>query len=274
MGRISSVKFKSPLAPVSMDGVTVLVLGDSILPRDSATPSSSGGGILIQNLCNVKESNPESVGWDWQGAVDVDGATNTPNPSNAAKVTFASGFGGGNAPGKIVTAAFTSQTNIYYGFWIKYDPNWTRHDIGEKQLYIWWGSAENLYFGPEGPSGFCGTDKMTASIQTTWQEGEHNICANVSNPSLLDNTWYWIEMHLVMNTVGQANGIMQLWVTPQGQSEILVMDYSNKTYRNDSSHQFNRGEWIPIWGGSGGTKPAEEYLWYDKLTIATQKQGS
>ena len=90
---------------------------------------------------------------------------------------------------------------------------------------------------------------------------------NVESVTFALNTWYWLEYHCVENTVGQANGILEVWVNGN-----KVMHHTDVTYRTNN-RQFGSVLLGAEWGGGGGVIHQQQYFWVDHTTISTTRIG-
>jgi hypothetical protein len=97
--------------------------------------------------------------------------------------------------------------------------------------------------------------------------GTQNRNTNISNQSFQLNRWYWFEFHARLNTVGQANGLLEAWVDNK-----LVMSHNNVTYRTYNS-TWGNFQHAPVWGGGGGTISQQQYFWVDHTVISTTRIG-
>jgi hypothetical protein len=90
-----------------------------------------------------------------------------------------------------------------------------------------------------------------------------------SSASITSNRWYKITAHAVMNTVGQSNGIIQVWL-----DDVLIINASTVKYR-DANVGWKFFEFSPTYGGgSPPTVPSTCYLWVDSTIISTDPIGA
>jgi len=59
---------------------------------------------------------------------------------------------------------------------------------------------------------------------------------------------------------GVADGQVRWWV-----DGVLAANYTNAKLRGDMFSEFH---FSPVWGGLGGTKARDEYLWVDHIYLS------
>jgi len=92
---------------------------------------------------------------------------------------------------------------------------------------------------------------------------------------LQPGNWYYIEYHIKLNTPGQANGIMELWVDDCGTNGLgctgpgtLRTRYTNRVFR-DLTTQTITTFWLENW--SNPSSSGEEH--YDQMIVASRRIG-
>ena len=92
-----------------------------------------------------------------------------------------------------------------------------------------------------------------------------NLYQNVDSRRLVTaGPWHRIETLYEINTIGQANGKMKVWV-----DGILIMDYADVEYINAAYPvKFNYWKWNPTWGGTAGTRTRTDYIDIDHVYMS------
>ncbi|MBM4261298.1 MAG: hypothetical protein FJ145_07640 [Deltaproteobacteria bacterium] len=85
-------------------------------------------------------------------------------------------------------------------------------------------------------------------------------------PGLVNDKWYLVEVHVKMNTPGQANGVMEAWLDGE-----LRYQKTNVNFRNVGHNNLGvRAAWFNVLaGGSGVAMKEDTYVLFDQLVIAT-----
>lgn len=102
------------------------------------------------------------------------------------------------------------------------------------------------------------------------------LTQNQGNTLCLENNkWYYLEMRVKLNTVGQADGIYQFWFDDCGADGLgctgpgtLRASYNNRVWRLNAADQIHY-IWIENWGNQGSI--GEEY--YDQVIYSKSRVG-
>lgn len=99
---------------------------------------------------------------------------------------------------------------------------------------------------------------------------------NIADWSWVANVWFYIEVHLKLNTPGVANGVYELWVDncgPTGTScpasPTLRAQHTNVRFRSSSDNSLIGDVWLENWANPKSS--GEEY--YDQIKVATRRVG-
>lgn len=199
------------------------------------------------------------------GGYSIDSGTNTPDPSNALKITYPSGWHDAQEPA-MCWNMFPNQVNEFWiEYYFKYSSNYSWHGVDNKQTYYIIGSDKNTNFY------ISITGDLHISIVTQTFSTNRFFPNTGTNPTIEKNRWYKVTLHSVINSPGSLNGIAQLWLDDQ-----LIINNSNVGYRSSSqsSMAFSEADISPVYGGSAGyIKPATDYQWYDLITLSTSPIG-
>ena len=98
-------------------------------------------------------------------------------------------------------------------------------------------------------------------------------CQNQGNDvTLVNDHWYYVEAHYKLNSVGQANGLYELWIDDCGTNGLgctgpgtLRASYSNVTYRTNSATIGN------VWIENYANAPTSGTSLYDQLVARTAR---
>lgn len=166
-----------------------------------------------------------------------------------------------------VRHSFTPSDQVYVSFYWMFNTDWvgsgaSYHPHMFFLLDTLWGNLAGgplrLYIEPRGATnGRLLTEIIGRGETTDWHE---------TSCTFDFSTWYHVETWAVMNTVGQANGILKVWV-----GGASVLDVSNVTFRTDADIHFGATAMAPyIELGLGGS-PQDQTMWMDELTITDEE---
>jgi subtilase family serine protease len=89
-----------------------------------------------------------------------------------------------------------------------------------------------------------------------------NLANNLAAGDFSRGQWHHVELVLVANTAATAaaDGQVQWWLDgqPVGTASNIPWVGPGET---DTWETF---AWTPVWGGAGGTVPADQYMWMDQ----------
>ncbi len=220
-------------------------------------------------------SNTTRTGWEYNqlasGNPSIDNTTDTPAGGGALKSThpagtFSTSYGGGRGAYVALPAGLTE---LYVGHWVKWSSNWVWHPVGTKIDYQVMrdvadaaGHRDNYLVMVQN------NGKTLTFTQQLWNApGTQNRYNNRGSVNIQNNRWYWLETHIRLNTVGQANGFLEIWL-----DDVLVTQHSDVTYRTTNT---TIGTWLhsPEFGGGGFTLPETQYVWFDHTVLSTTRIG-
>ena len=210
-------------------------------------------------------------GWPWSystGKPSIDTTTSSPSGGGTLRFTYEPGTYSTSTSGGTATLETSGHTDLYIGHWMKWSSPFNWNPVATKVDYLTISGANAI--GQRDNFAFNVRDNGNTLVftQQLWAApGTQNRFANVSSQSFQLNRWYWFEFHVRLNTVGQANGLLEAWVDNK-----LVMSHNDVTYRT-----YN-GTWgifshAAVWGGGGGTISQQQYFWVDHTVISTTKIG-
>ncbi|MEK7636469.1 MAG: hypothetical protein AAB362_02175 [Patescibacteria group bacterium] len=158
----------------------------------------------------------------------------------------------------------TSATDVYKRYWYR-TSGFTYGIVGTKHMYT---EGQRPYFYS---ANLFGSREMTIVTQTVAECGYStcNLYPNMASRPLADNVWYCIEEHTKLNTPGQANGVVELWV-----NGVQTIGYYNRTFLgpnvsnpngNSSTHTLSGVKFYKE-GGNGA-------IYYDQVAVGNTRIG-
>jgi len=166
--------------------------------------------------------------------------------------------------------SFTDEQEMWRQFYIYYPSNYTFHPIAEK---------------------ICGWHFHTNTNENTqlvWEYGtfswgpgnewwpETNYPTYPGNvPAQQTGVWYTFREHVKMNTVGQNNGVYEMWVAVGNGPLAKVYNITNVGYKyigDDPSWGFGGLREYLVWGGQGGgiTLTEDMYSYYGTSIVGNE----
>lgn len=102
-----------------------------------------------------------------------------------------------------------------------------------------------------------------------------NLCGNQGNRLTMINThWYYLEYHVKLNTVGQANGIFEMWVDDCGvDGRGCTGPGTLRTRYTDVQHRYSNLTLGNLWLESYSTPCNKGAVYYDQIIARTQRIG-
>lgn len=140
--------------------------------------------------------------------------------------------------------------------------------------YLYWNGATG---GTRFSSAFWDNDdrgnSLAGACNTTYGfvGGTVNLPSCSTGPAgLLNNKWYLVEIHIKMNDVGQANGVMEAWLDGE-----LRYQKTNVVFRNPGHNNLGiRQAWFDVYAGGVGVGMKEDtYVMFDELVVASSPIG-
>lgn len=184
----------------------------------------------------------------------------SPSGGKSLAANMAAGSYATNGSGGLYTYdAFSAlnRTEYYAGFWIKWSSNFVWHPIASKFLV---GFQKNV----AGCAG-CGTDNYVLTIrnngtaltftQQLWRPpGTSNKDNNIGSVNIIRNRWYWVEVHVIENSMASAtvpnqDGLIEVWM-----DDVLKLRHTNAVHRTSANNTFGGFQHVNVWGG--GCNPA------------------
>ncbi len=220
----------------------------------------------------------------FSGATNSSGWNNYAVVSSATSVTFSyllasyEGTLPTPATGTIVCRKVTAPTKLGVGFYVKLSSAW--NDAG---------NAGTKLFFPRSPVGEAQRDRTSTSDP----QGQNHLLgvSQAAFPNLLvpgfylqeaswgnlmgphgfaRDVWHRVELYLQSNTGSSSNGVVRVWVTPEGGSTELWLDRSDiLLHAGGSVHGWNSLYFDPTFGGGFNPVPADQEIRLDDFLIAS-----
>lgn len=101
---------------------------------------------------------------------------------------------------------------------------------------------------------------------------------NVNPISMTSGEWYYVEVHIKLNTPGQANGVYELWADrcPGGKctgTPTLRARHTNVPWGKDASNGGIGAVWLENWANNGSGQGSKGQEWYDNIKASKTFNG-
>jgi hypothetical protein len=219
----------------------------------NALIEDSWGYAANGNFTVVRDSSPPS------GASD----------SLVGQIRFPAGFGAGASPAWTDRESLPSTLRfrtIYVSFWLKVSANWYGQSVVNKVAIMWIGGKPKCVVGLRGS----GTGALTLQLYAqdlavpAGTDTGLNLVNTLSAGNFSRGQWHHVEVVLGANTTtgttAASDGQAQWWLDGQPVGSASTIPWVGP----GESATWELFAWNPIWGGLGGTVPAEQYMWMDQ----------
>ena len=178
--------------------------------------------------------------------------------SNVYQFLYPQGMAAGAAGG--LQWYYMTRNELFIGMYFKYSSNWQQSGSNlTKLFYVYQRSGENrqaTFMIMNGPTG--GPYDLQISNEPDggawWKQ-------NVSNVAIVPGRWHRLELYMKKASAsGVADGVVRWWV-----DGVLAANYPNAKLRGNPFSEFH---FSPVWGGLGGTKAHNDYLWIDHTYLS------
>lgn len=198
----------------------------------------------------------------------IDCSSSTPNPSCSLKIIFPEGWPAGGEPYHCWNQFGSAKNEIYGQFYFKWSSGYTWNGVVNKLVYITPGP------GATAAGDVLGVVNQKLQFRSQYAEVTNRSCNTGYNPTINTNQWYKVTWHGIVNTPGESNGVMKVWI-----DDTLAMDYNNVKWlgSDDAGKGFYELSITPVYGGgntSGPTKTKDEYLWIDQTIVQSYPIGN
>ena len=200
-------------------------------------------------------------------------------PSNVAQVLFPTGYAAGvSGTNEAFWQAFPSGglSTVYFCIHFKISSNWYGHPTSGVNKICYLGIDTTSAPGTNGRQFYLSAQGIGAGA-LEFQPRLQGIAiphggslspvlyANQGNPATcVRNGWHKVQGILVRNTPGVADGQVHFWV-----DSLKTHAYTDIGWgATGSVCKWKDGRYQPIWGGTGGTVPADQWQWVDNLYVS------
>ena len=171
-----------------------------------------------------------------------------------------------NPPSSIGLSAF-------HGFWIRYSNPFDFNPVATKFFWV------NMRGPAAGQS--TASDNFVFTVTAAGQPvltiqlwgatgaglATQSRFMNRSSVSLQKGVWYWFEVQSILNTPGQRDGTIRVWV-----NDVLIMEYFDCPLRSTNT-TMGEIKHLSVWGGGGGTINQIQHVWFDHTVFSTTRIG-
>lgn len=182
------------------------------------------------------------------------------SPPGVLRFVFPAGFAGGSSTGSSGIDVPNYHV-LYVSYYVKYSSNWQGHPTGiNKHGYAWTGSTEVFYFEADG--GDNGPLHPRVDVQGA-SSGNNLYSPNlVPGAVFTRGQWDYVEYVLTGNSSGTADGTIDWYLNGVKVGHVGGIQWSS------GSTTWNSSSIFPIWGGSGGTVTADQYIEFDHYYVS------
>lgn len=190
------------------------------------------------------------------------------------EIRYPAGMTAGSAPAHLYSIIGGQHwTHMYLAYTIQLSSNWYGQSSGTNKIgYVWIHSNPSVFLVAHG----IGTSALR------WEVDLQNVASGAArltdnlgaNALVTRGLWQRVELELISNTPGQPDGIVRAWLTDYDRDGRLVgsprkiLEYTDIEFASaGQSNVWESVTWYPIWGGVGGTVPATQYQWMDRLAL-------
>ena len=249
--------------------------GDSLpsIMVDEFTDSGlTNGGFLLQPTVYERDASTYDPG----GGVKPPGP-GPASPPYIAEQVFPTGWPSGYYPGTISTGLTSlNWTHVYVALVVQLSSNWYGDASTVNKVMF-----ANIHGDPCFILSATGSGSRTLNWQVRLQDmglppTDVNLNADLGHDATAERgVWYRLEVELVANTPGVADGTLRLWSTKyNGDGTIAtgptkILEYTNVGWSAAGQSAVWEGVyWRPVWGGAGGPPvPATQYEWVDRFAV-------
>jgi uncharacterized protein YjdB len=188
----------------------------------------------------------------------VSDATAPLSPTNVYQFLYPQGMAAGAAGG--LQWYYLTRNELFIGMYFKYSEGWTQSGSNlTKLFYVYQRVGDNRqasFMIVNGPS--AGPWDLRISNEP---DGGAWWTQNVNNVRIYPGRWHRLELYMKKASSSSAgDGVVRWWV-----DGVLAANYESAKLRGDPFSEFH---FSPVWGGLGGTKPKNEYLWVDHIYLS------
>jgi hypothetical protein len=183
--------------------------------------------------------------------------------SLVGQIRFPAGFASGSAPAWTDREGLPSTLRFrtaYVSFWVKVSTNWYGQSVVNKIGFVWIGGKPKC--DPAIQGGGTGSLYFQLRLQNLAGQADVNLPNNLGPGAFSRGQWHHVELLLVANSASTAaaDGQARWWLDDQPVGSATNIAWVGP----GESDTWETFAWNPIWGGAGGTIPADQYMWMDQ----------
>ena len=183
--------------------------------------------------------------------------------SLVGQIRFPAGFASGSAPAWTDREGLPSTLRFrttYVSFWVKVSTNWYGQSVVNKIGFVWIGGKPKC--DPAIQGGGTGSLYFQLRLQNLAGQPDVNLPNNLGPGTFTRGQWHHVELLLVANSASTAaaDGQARWWLDDQPVGSATNIAWVGP----GDSDTWEIFAWNPIWGGAGGTIPADQYMWMDQ----------
>jgi len=167
---------------------------------------------------------------------------------------------------------FTATEELYVSFYWRFAADWVGSGVSYHPHLIYilsdedglWGSPATSYLDV-----YIETTVLTPRMiiqdlaKDTPIHGSGSFYS--ADTTMVRGQWYHVECYFKMNTIGQSDGVMRMWVDGSQVYSSTSVAYRNAPYTNMKFNYILIGPWISISPGNGS--PQKQTMWIDSLEV-------
>lgn len=169
------------------------------------------------------------------------------SPPEIVRATYSAGFGSGSAPWAVERALNSRPTSLYYRFAVKHSANFQGQGSGTNKLgFVWIDGGPDFFISAEG----IGAGNLTVNARIQGVPDAREYLPPNQGPSgvISRGNWHIIEVQLISNSPGAANGTVRVWL-----DNTRIIEYTNVQFAGSGeSNTWEVVSVFPIWGGGVG----------------------
>ena len=242
-------------------------------PPPPPPPGSSNEPVGMTTLQDRPFNSLNEMGWndDGTGLSIVSDATAPKSPSNIVRIHFPAGFGEGSGTGSGDAPRLPNVRTLYVSYWGKFSSNWQGSSSGvDKTFYLYTSTGIPSVYFTMGGSGVV-PKVPTISGQDILQGGAGH--GDARNPDWLPNlvptakvalgTWHHIELVIVGNTAGAADGSIDWYLNGVHVGSNSGIQFISGTCL------WNLFHYTLLYSGSSGSNPTSaQDVYFDHIYLS------
>jgi len=198
----------------------------------------------------------------------VQDATAPRSPSAVTRMTYPAGFAGGSGPLELNFGAANAKA-LYVGAWVRWSPNYQNHPTGvNKILHVWTCGINRVVLMARGNSlvPIIGLQQLAAPYTAggATSTSVHLLPNQGFSPVMTRGAWSHLELYVVANTPGVADGTATLWADGVRVGHYIGIMYCGASVSRSTWDTLKHN---PTWGGIGGTVTNTMWLDLDHLKV-------